>query len=226
VTRSVRDPTCARAVDRLTRLAGRVLHVPVACASLVGPDRRLVMSSYGLPAPAALLVSWSFMRQVAASRRPLVVTDGRRDFLAARHPAIRDGTVRACVGMPLVASNGRVVGTLAVIDRKPRRWSARQLDLMRALTVRIVGEVECVQDIPFPVVEATEVALFGAGPAVFPVLAPRRASPRTTAAVMPTVPMPRGGKVVGSCTGRPRTTGRSPTVESEARRSGHASSCH
>jgi signal transduction protein with GAF and PtsI domain len=111
------------------------------------------MSSYGLSAPAALLVSWSFMRLVVASRRPLVVTDGQRDFLAARHPGVRDGTVRAYVGIPLVASSGRAVGTLSVFDRKPRRWSARQLDLMRALAVRIVGEVECVRDIPFPVVE-------------------------------------------------------------------------
>lgn len=177
MTRSVRDPTCSRALDRLTRLAGRVLDVPVACASLVGADRRLVMSSVGLPAPAALLVSWSFMRQVVASRRPLVVTDGRRDFLAARHPGVRDGTVTAYVGMPLVTSSSRVVGTLSVIDCKPRRWSARQLDLMRALAVRIVGEVECVQDIPFPVVEASGLA-FDTAPAVLPALAPRRWTPR------------------------------------------------
>jgi GAF domain-containing protein len=175
--RSVRDPTCSLALDRLTRLAGRILDVPVACASLVGVDRRLLMSSYGLSAPAALLVSWSFMRQVVASRRPLVVTDGQRDFLAARHPGVRDGTVRAYVGIPLVASSGRAVGTLSVFDRKPRRWSARQLDLMRALAARIVGEVECVRDIPFPVVEAGRLP-FDTAPAVLPALAPRRWTPR------------------------------------------------
>jgi GAF domain-containing protein len=141
-------------LDRVTRLARRALNVPVVCASLVGADRRLVTSSRGLSAPAALLVSWPFMRQVIASRRPLVVTDGRKDPRAARNPAVRDGTVTAYVGMPLVAPDGRAVGTLSVIDRKPRRWSARQLDLMRALAVRIVGEVACVQDIPFPVVKA------------------------------------------------------------------------
>ena len=129
------------ALDRVTQLASRVLDVPVVCASLVGADRRLVTSSCGLSAPAALLVSWPFMKQVVASRRPLVVTDGRRDPLVARNPAVRDGTVTAYVGMPLVAPDGRAVGTLSVMDRKPRRWSTAQLDLLRALSARIVGDV-------------------------------------------------------------------------------------
>ncbi len=141
MARSVADPAHSVALDRLTQLAGRVLDVPVVCASLVGADHRLVTSSCGLSAPAALLVSWPFMKQVVASRRPLVVSDGRRDPVAARNPAVRDGTVTAYVGMPLVAQDGRAVGTLSVMDRKPRSWSAAQLDLLRALSAWIVGEV-------------------------------------------------------------------------------------
>jgi GAF domain-containing protein len=129
-------------LDRLTQLAGRWLDVPVACVALVDRDRRLWTSSYGLPAPTALLVSWSLMKQVVSSGRPLVVTDGRRHPLAVRHPAVRDGTVTAYVGIPLVAANGRAVGTLAVMDRKPRRWNAPQLGFLRTLCVRIVGEME------------------------------------------------------------------------------------
>ncbi len=129
------------ALDRFTQLAGQVLDVPVVCVSLVDADRRLLTSSYGLPAPAALLVSWSFMKQVVASGRPLVVTDGRRHPLVARNPAVRDGTVTAYVGMPLVASDGRAVGTLSVMDQKRRRWSAPQLDFLWRLATRIVGEM-------------------------------------------------------------------------------------
>lgn len=133
--------THSTALDRLTQLAGRALDVPVVCASLVGADRRLVTSSCGLSAPAALLVAWPFLKQVVASRRPLVVTDGRSDPVAARNPAVRDGTVTAYVGMPLVAPDGRAVGTLFVMDRKPRSWSTAQLDLLRTLSTRIIGEV-------------------------------------------------------------------------------------
>lgn len=132
----------AVALDRLTQLAGRVLDVPIVCASLVDAERRLLTSSYGLSTPAALLISWSFVKEVVASGRPLVVGDGRRHHLVAWNPAVRDGMVTAYVGMPLVASHGRAVGALSVMDRKPRRWSGPQLDLLRRVSARIVGVME------------------------------------------------------------------------------------
>lgn len=135
------DPVDRPALDRLARLAARELAAPVVCLSLVDTDRRLVTAVYGLSAPAALLASWSFMNQVIATRRPLVVPDGRRDPVAARNPAVRDGTVTAYIGTPLIASNGRAVGTLSVMDRRPRRWGAPQIDLLRALSAWAVREV-------------------------------------------------------------------------------------
>lgn len=129
-------------LEHLTRLAGRELEAPVVCLSLVDADRRLVTGSYGLPAAAALLVSWSFMKEVVARGRPLVVTDGRRHLLTARNPAVRDGTITAYVGIPLIASDGRAVGTLSVMDQKPRRWSAQQLAFLRWLSAGVVRDVE------------------------------------------------------------------------------------
>lgn len=130
------------ALDRITHLAGEVLAVPAVCVSLVDAEHRLLASSYGLPVPAALLLSYTFRTHVVASRRALVVSDGRLDPLLARNPAIRDGTVRACVGMPLRTADGRSVGTLMAMDRKPRRWTVSQLDLLGRLSALVVSEME------------------------------------------------------------------------------------
>jgi len=130
------------ALDRLTNLAGEVLDVPVVCASIVDADHHLLASSYGLPVPAALLISYSLRLHVTASRKPLVVGDGRREPLLAQSPAVRDGTMRACVGMPLRTKDGRAVGTLLAMDPKPRRWTTPQLDLLGKLSALIVDEME------------------------------------------------------------------------------------
>jgi hypothetical protein len=135
-------PSTQEALDRITYVAGETLDVDVVCASLVDAQRRLVVSSYGQPAPAALLLSHAFRRHVSASRRPLVVADGRRDPLVARNPVVRDGTVRACVGVRLGTTEGRAVGTLLALDHRPRRWTTRQLVLLGELAVAIVSEVE------------------------------------------------------------------------------------
>ena len=135
-------PSIQETLDRITCLAGEALGVPAVCASLVDAERRLVTSSYGLPVPTALLFSHAFRKHVVASRSPLVVADGRTDPLVAHNPVVRDGTVRACVGMPLGTSDGRAVGTLLAMDRRPRQWTAPQLDLLGKLSALIVSEME------------------------------------------------------------------------------------
>ena len=77
-----------------------------------------------------------------ACSRPLVVTDGWRHPLVAKIPAVRDGTVRACVGMRIGAPDGRVVGTLLAMDRNPRGWTAAELALLGKLCALIASEVE------------------------------------------------------------------------------------
>ena len=135
-------PSTQATQDRITYLAGEALEVPAVCASVVDAERRLLMSSYGVPVSTALLLSHAFRKHVVASRRPLVVDDGRRDRLVAHNPAVRDGSVRACVGMPLGTADGRPVGALLAMDQKPRRWTPRQLDLLGKLSALIVSEME------------------------------------------------------------------------------------
>jgi GAF domain-containing protein len=132
----------AVALDRFTKVVGWELDAPVVCLSLVDANRRLLTSSIGVPPPIALLVSWSFARHVVASKGPMLVTDARQDPRVARNPAVRDGVVTAYLGVRLTASDGRAVGTLSVMDPKPRSWTLAQIDFVRRLCDRIALEVE------------------------------------------------------------------------------------
>lgn len=69
------------ALDHFTRLAGRKLSVPVECVSLLDGDCLLLTGSYGLSKHITLLLSWSIMRQVVPSGRPLPATRVRTDRL-------------------------------------------------------------------------------------------------------------------------------------------------
>ena len=114
--------------DRFTELVARVLGVPIVSLSLVGPRHGVVMSSAGLPAPLVLLLAHRFSRHVAASRRPLVIDDARGHPLGANTPAVRDGLVIAYAGVPLFDTGGRTLGTLCVMDTRPRAWTRDQLE--------------------------------------------------------------------------------------------------
>jgi GAF domain-containing protein len=133
-------PVSLTAVDRYARAAGSVLDAPVVCVSLLVANNRLMASSYGLPLPIALLHSWSLMRRAASSGRPFLITDGREDPLAAMSPSVRDGEVVSFMGIRLVASHGNPVGTLSVMDWKPRQWSFLQIGFLQYLSALLVLE--------------------------------------------------------------------------------------
>jgi GAF domain-containing protein len=114
--------------DRFTQLAARLLGVPIVSLSLVGPRHGVVTSSAGLPASVVLLLAHRFSRHVAASRRPLVIGDARAHPLGASTPAVRDGLVTAYAGLPLFDPRGRTLGTLCVMDTRPRAWTRAELE--------------------------------------------------------------------------------------------------
>src|SRR5512145_2434381 len=132
--------------DRLTRMAARLLGAPVALISLVTDDRQFFKSATGLPEPWASRrgtpLTHSFCRHVVASGEALVVEDTRRHPLLRSSPAVRELGWIAYAGVPLITSQGYVLGTLSVIDSMPRLWSERDVALLRDLAASAVTEIE------------------------------------------------------------------------------------
>jgi len=131
--------------DRLTRLASRLLGVPVALVSLVSHDRQFFKSCVGLPEPWASLretpLSHSFCQHVVRGREPLVVDDARRHPLVRDNLAIGDLGVAAYLGVPLVSDAGRVLGSFCAIDVEPRRWTAADVETLSDLAASVTTEL-------------------------------------------------------------------------------------
>ena len=131
--------------DRLTRLATRLLGVPVALISLVDRDRQFFKSQHGLPEPWASAretpLTHSFCQHVTASGTPLVVRDSSTHALVAENLARRDLGVVAYLGVPLIAAEGFVLGSLCAIDSVVRDWGADDIATMRDLAAMTMTEI-------------------------------------------------------------------------------------
>ena len=131
--------------DRLASIASRVLGAPVALVSVVDHDRQVFAGCVGLPEPwrteRQTPLSHSFCQHAVSSREPLVIGDAREDARVKDNLAIRDLGVIAYAGIPLIDRQGHALGSLCVIDDKPRRWTEDQIDLLRDLAVTVVGEL-------------------------------------------------------------------------------------
>lgn len=133
------------AFDRFTCLAADILAVPVALVSLTGADRQVFKSCVGLPEPwssAAQTLLHSFCEHVATSGDLLVVEDARHHPLVKEHLAVRDPGVVAYLGVPVITAGGHALGSFCVIDFEPRRWSGRDVGIVRDLAAAVVTEIE------------------------------------------------------------------------------------
>jgi diguanylate cyclase (GGDEF)-like protein/PAS domain S-box-containing protein len=117
------------AFDRVTRLAARVLHVPIALISLVDESRVWFKSRVGLDV-AQFPRDITLCARVIAERRALVVPDATRDPRYAANPLVTGAPqLRAYLGVPLYSKGREPVGTLCAIDLQAREFDADEIDL-------------------------------------------------------------------------------------------------
>jgi GAF domain-containing protein len=132
--------------DRLTRIACRMLHAPIGLVSLVDRDRQFFKACLGVPEPFATAretpLSHSFCKHVVATNKPLVVEDARANPLVRMNPAIEEMGIVAYAGIPLVTSDGHVVGSFCVIDTRPRGWTYEDIEMLQELADCVMHEVE------------------------------------------------------------------------------------
>ncbi|MEV6344748.1 PAS domain S-box protein [Actinoplanes sp. NPDC051851] len=133
-------------LDRLTRLAGRMVHAPVVLVSVVAEDRQVFPSAVGLPEPWASSrqtpLTHSFCQHVVVGDAPLIVTDARTDHRVRGNRAITDIGVAAYAGFPLRSPRGQTLGSFCVIDTEPRQWSAEELAVVADLAAAVEAEIE------------------------------------------------------------------------------------
>ncbi len=133
------------ALDRLTRLAARLLGTPMAFVSLVAADRQ-VFKSRVLPAALGdlrdLPLASSFCRHTLDARAPLIIDDVRDHPLVGDNPAIAALGAAAYAGIPLLTAAGHALGTLCVVDTRPRAWTAAEMATLADLAAAVLTEIE------------------------------------------------------------------------------------
>ncbi len=131
--------------DRLTRLACKILSVPVSLLSLVDRNRQFFKSYVGLPEPWATQrqtsLSHSFCQHVVATTQPLVVEDARQDPRVCDNLAVPDLEVIAYLGVPLVTRQ-QILGSFCVIDSQPRAWTPTEIEILSDLAASVATEIE------------------------------------------------------------------------------------
>lgn len=128
--------------DHITAFCSTAFHVPIALVSLVDVNRQWFKSCYGLDVGETSR-DISFCGHAIHSDKPLVIEDATKDPRFADNPLVTGGPgIRFYAGQPLTLSDGQRVGTLCLIDRRPRRLDTDDLKMLSDLGRLVVRELE------------------------------------------------------------------------------------
>lgn len=125
--------------DDIAQLAALICNTPVALVSLVAGDRQWFKARVGFPACQTDLNA-SVCAHALAAPDLLVIPDLTTDPRTSANPLVTgEPFLRFYGGAPLQAPNGQVLGSLCVIDHKPRAQglTAKQADGLRRLSRQV-----------------------------------------------------------------------------------------
>ncbi|MES2570147.1 MAG: ATP-binding protein [Verrucomicrobiota bacterium] len=131
--------------DRITRIAAKLFDMPIAIITLVDTDRQWFKSIYGLPGKETPR-SISFCGHAILGDSTFVVPNALADERFFDNPLVTGGPeIRFYAGRPIGTEDGNKLGTLCVIDRKPRELSEAQLELLNDLAMLAERELMAIQ---------------------------------------------------------------------------------
>jgi len=128
--------------DEITRLAAYVCEVPISLISLVDEDRQWFKACIGLDVRGTAR-DVAFCPHALLQDDVFVVADAALDERFHDNPLVTGPPhIRFYAGAPLITPHGQRIGTLCVIDSKPRQLDGKQLEALRRLGRQVIPLLE------------------------------------------------------------------------------------
>ncbi|MDX2344915.1 MAG: GAF domain-containing sensor histidine kinase [Acidimicrobiia bacterium] len=136
------DTSAEQSYDDITRLAAQICDTPIAKVSFVDTDRQRFKSRVGLKPTETTREIAFCAHAVMDSDEMLIVPDATADArFADNELVVSDPMIRFYAGAPLATESGHAIGTLCVMDHKPRSLTEQQRQALEALARQVMVQL-------------------------------------------------------------------------------------
>lgn len=128
--------------DKVTRLAAKLLEMPIAIITLVDTDRIWFKSKYGLDVQE-ISRDPGLCASAILSDELYLVEDAKNDIRTLANPLVAGNFgLRFYAAVPIKTKDGYNLGTLCVIDKEPREFGKDKKELLQTLADLVVDQMD------------------------------------------------------------------------------------
>ncbi len=127
--------------DRIAEMAATLFQVPMAIVSLVDEDRVWFKSRLGIDADHCARDAW-LCSSAIASPGVYYLRDAAHDERAVGHPLVPALGIRFYAAAPLRTHDGLNLGTVCVLDQKPRELAPGEAEMLEMLAALAMKQME------------------------------------------------------------------------------------
>ncbi len=129
--------------DNITAIASQICNTPISLVSLIDMKRQWFKSHHGLDV-TEIAKDYAFCAHAINNDNEIfIVQDARKDVRFNDNPLVTgEPHVVFYAGVPLVGSDNLPLGTLCVIDHKPKLLSQTQIQALKALANQVMNLLE------------------------------------------------------------------------------------
>ncbi|EPR66502.1 GAF domain protein [Cyclobacterium qasimii M12-11B] len=121
-------------LDELAKIASLICNVPISLITIIDKDRQWLMVNSGLGISETKRKDSFCQHALHKPKEVLVVRDSTKDLRFKNNPfVIGEPKIRFYAGAPLETPNGNVLGTLCVLDNRPRSISSNHKKALQIL---------------------------------------------------------------------------------------------
>ncbi|CAL9664561.1 PP2C family protein-serine/threonine phosphatase [Streptomyces sp. enrichment culture] len=131
------------AFDRVAALAARLFDVPVATVTIVDEDRIWFKAAHGLDGVSEIGRDPGLCGSAVLRDDALVIPDTLLDDVACGNPLVTGALgVRFYAAAPIITADGHKLGTVNVLDTRPRSITSEQTATLTDLAAIVMDEME------------------------------------------------------------------------------------
>ena len=140
---AIMDSFSEKDYDDITLLAAAICKTPISLITLVDEKRQWFKSKIGLETSETAREYAFCAHALNNPDEILIVPDSRKDKRFEDNPLVTsDPHVIFYTGVPLVNPEGHALGSLCVIDHKPRHLTEEQLSALKVLSKQVINLLE------------------------------------------------------------------------------------